>query len=259
MLFNICEAVADVGIYGDKAEKLERILRREFGFKQKDFNERLRELGDYKKYSEWLENELEKRRQKDGLEEVEVDIDLIDKPIKGDIEAEKSEPKIKDEAIIEILKYLAWQLHNKDLVRVIAARFHIDPDIYSAAGLGHLPENYTDEDVWKTMKKSGYGRRPFKDSIWQPYYIRAKERFAELSQEVKDEIIEIMQKHKENKQDVGYPVSDPKEYDIAPDERYAYENKSLQGSMVLLENIFDKNQMLLYPKYSHIIVAENLM
>ena len=84
-----------------------------------------------------------------------------------------------DAAAIEILKELPYQFEkinntrytNKDLTRALAARLKLDPDIIDTAGLGQLPQNYTDEDVWKIMDERVHGK--FIDSAWQPLYMAA--------------------------------------------------------------------------------------
>jgi len=127
------------------------------------------------------------------------------KPISLDseIEDEDRDDKLKDESVAEVLKYLVKYFHSRDRVRVLAARFRIDPDIYEAAGLGHLPDNYTDEDVWNTMNRSGKGRKPFNNSIWQPLYIRTFEHIKhKMPEEVRDKIADIVQ----SKKDITYPI-----------------------------------------------------
>ena len=197
-----------VTIYGDKADKIEKILRRQYGYKNKQFNEKLKEFGSYEKYYHWLEKELEnKQKQSDELD-LEADIDLIDKPFpKKDIKQPTKQEKIKDEAIVDVLQYLQ-RIMKPDRVRAIAARFHVDPDIYMMAGLGNLPENYTDEDVWKTMDMSE--DKPFYDHIWQPFYIDSFSKLQNLPDEIKDEINDIVERAS-NKREVEYPVDNESE------------------------------------------------
>jgi hypothetical protein len=210
-----------VAIYGDKAEKIEKILRRNYGYKNKQFNNKIKELDSYEKYYNWLVKELKSaQHNKDGDFDLEADISLIDKPIEQDIEYKK-ETKIKDEAIVDILIYLKKVL-NPDRVRAIAARFNIDPDLYQLAGLGSLPENYNDEDVWKTMNISK--NNPFYDHVWQPFYIESLKKLQELPKEIKQEIESIIEKSS-YKREIDYPITKNKH-------NITYEAKLLENILI---------------------------
>lgn len=193
-----------VTIYGDKAEKIEKLLRRKHGYKNKQFNDKLNELGSYEAYYKWLENELARIEQpeEDNNLDLESDIALIDKPIEKDIKHAQPDSKLPDEAVIDVLQYLQ-RVMSPDRVRAVAARFNIDSDIYQLAGLGSLPENYTDEDVWNTMDIGK--QKPFYDHVWQPFYIKSLEKLQNLPNEIKLEIEKIIDSH-QNKKEVQYPI-----------------------------------------------------
>ena len=195
-----------VTIYGEKADKIERILRREHGYKNKQFNDKLKELSSYEDYYKWLVSELQRVEAVPSgkVDDLDVDINLIDKPIEKDVSAPEKDDPVRDEAIVDILEYLQRVL-NKDRVRAIAARFHIDPDLYQLAGLGNLPDNYSDEDVWNTMSMSK--DRPFHDHIWQPYYIESLYKLQNLPSEVKEAVKDILQQHSQPRE-VEYPIDD---------------------------------------------------
>lgn len=139
----------------------------------------------------------------------ETDIEQLTEPfdfgpsIPADAEHKEPEGSIysdiyTDEGFIDVLKYLAWLWKSKDRVRVLAKRFGVNPDLYAAAGLGVIPENPTDEDIWNTMDMSKKGEIKFVDSTWQPYYMDTLERLQNLPQEDKDHIISILEKAQEN-------------------------------------------------------------
>lgn len=255
----------------ENLEKLEKILRKEAGYKNKFLNLKYNELGA-DKYIEWLKsevNKVQKRQKEHGLEQSKIDdIDLLPaEQLPQDLEYKK-EPKIKDEAIIDVLSSLPRLISSpkakksredknitltktakggvlfsdKDLIRAVAARMGIDADIYEAAGFGRLPDNYNDEDVWKTMDASKNGTIPFVPSKWQILYTDAIQAISALPKDIKDEISNILEKGSSPK-DVHYPVKSDLPYD---DTGTTYESIKLLDDIILEDN----NGICIIPKYS---------
>jgi hypothetical protein len=231
----------------DLAEDLARTLRRSHGYtpeqirniyKQSQIASK-RPEDKAKDYFKLLDAELQKLKEK---EEISDDfIPTSDEEIPTGKMAPEKEKKVSDEAIIGVLEYLVKVFEGaqlpsttgykrgddsfikqkmtdderiktinaspKDKVRVLAARLKIDPDIYLTAGFGSLPENYTDEDVWKTMDASKKGKVPFYDSVWQPLYMDSLERLQNLSEEERAEIKGILDQHSEKVEKVTYPIN----------------------------------------------------
>jgi len=141
------------------------------------------------------------KSNKDDVENIEG-IDLIDNPISSDTEYKEPDENpysYTDEGFVDVLKYLAWLWKSKDRVRVLAKRFDVHPDLYAAAGLGNIPEDPTDEDIWNTMDMSRKGDKMFINSTWQPYYMDTLEKLDELPDEVKEQIRSLLEKAEENK------------------------------------------------------------
>lgn len=140
--------------------------------------------------------------KKDGDESVEdlEGINLIDNPIPADTASpEPEEDDYTDEGFVDVLNYLSNLWRSKDRVRVIAKRFGIDPDLYAAAGLGAIPNDPSDEDIWNTMDASKDGQIPFVDSTWQPFYIDTLHKLQSLPDDVKQDIAGLMDKAKERR------------------------------------------------------------
>jgi len=187
--------------YGEKAEELEKILRRQYGLTSKNFDELLQQSG--KNYKTYFEKLRKLHDEKASKPEPDQDIDLSKSKPLPDIEDRPKKLAHRDEQLIDILEYLEKYWKNKDRVRVFAARIKIDPELYMVAGLGKLPDNYTDEDIWNTMDASKKGKIKFVDSTWQPLYIKTMDLLQQLPEEVKDEITELLYKPRTH----TYPVT----------------------------------------------------
>jgi hypothetical protein len=122
-----------------------------------------------------------------------------------DAPATIKDKSIRDENTIDVLKLLATNLGpmGRDKAIVLAARFDIDNELIEAAGLGALPPNYTDEDVWNILKLSANGKKKFIDSAWQPFYIEALEDIKELPGDIRDHIVELLTSSEPR--DITYP------------------------------------------------------
>lgn len=230
----------------DDIENLENRLRRAFGVSSKE----IRQL--YKKADQKAEpfyqllkqknKELEDQ-QADGVSGPDDEEDISSFKVAGrepeqlssSMEYDDHYEQTRHEAVVNVLKYLQDYFGGKDRVRVIAARFGVDPDVYFDADLGHLPENYTDKDVWDTMDRSGHGKKPFKNSIWQPLYIAAEKELMNLPDDVKERLAVVAQKGQEVKRDVHYPVrTDRPFHDVG----MTFEGRSLDDIIVEDDNIF---------------------
>ncbi len=191
-------------------------------------------------YLELLKQEQAKVAAKVGEPNVDIDQDtfqsgpeeLISKD-ELDRLAGNNEKQLtnRDEGMIKVFQLLAQQLkpQGKDKARVIAARMKVDPDVYQMAGLGRLPEGYSDEDVWKTLdmaKGKDGSMQPFYDHVWQTFYTGALEQMQSLPPDTRDYIEELLT----NKQETAYPT---KAYDpnkrTAQDDRTAFEAKTLSS------------------------------
>jgi hypothetical protein len=147
---------------------------------------------------------------------------------------------IRDEGVIDSLKLLATNLGpmGRDKAIVLAARFDIDSELIEAAGLGTLPPNYTDEDVWNILKLSANGKKKFIDGVWQPFYIEALEDVKELPGDVRDHIVELLTS--QEPRDITYPsvnkdslVDDPARNQGV---RKVYEAKLVEDLVIESEN-----------------------
>lgn len=219
-------------------------LRKAYGVKPRAIRELWKKSGEnYQAFNKLLKD-LEDQKSGEQIEPGE-DIKLLDYEELGrNLEAPDQEEIIKDEAIIDVLKYLANLWRNKDRVRVLAARFGIDPEIYQAAGLGNLPDDYDDKDVWNTMDKSNMGTEQFKQSVWQPFYIDTLEKLKELPDDIKDEIADKIAM----KKNVHFPVRSDRSYN---DTGMAFEG-------VLLDDLIidDNNSMFIISKGENIVVVK---
>lgn len=189
-------------------------------------------------YLELLNQEKAKVASKIGEKNVDVDQDMYQSGqeeliSKDELDrlASSTDKQLtnRDDGMIKVFQLLVQQLkpQGKDKARVIAARMKIDPDVYQAAGLGTLPEHYTDEDVWKTldMAKGKNGTmQPFYDHVWQTFYTGALEQMQSLPPDTRDYIEELLT----SKQETSYPT---KQYDMnkrtQQDDRTAFECKIL--------------------------------
>jgi hypothetical protein len=167
-------------------------------------------------YKEILQNNWDKI-DNDKLSNDKGD-EITDADIEGHIPAEHttdivSEPKtksVKDESVIDALQLLAKNLGplGKDKTLVIAARFGIDRELIEGAGLGSLPPNYNDEDVWNLLSISKDKRtgKPIKfvDSTWQPFYIDAVDSLQDLPNDVREHIVEMLTS--DDPKETTYPV-----------------------------------------------------
>lgn len=220
----------------DKAEELATKLRQVYRVAPRDIRQLWAQAGeDYDQFYALLQGRDEEEAAK--AQEIEPenieslsgeDVFTTDKAevrrIGRGVEYQEPEKGVKDEAVIKLLEYLAHIWGNRDAVRVIAARFDIDPDLYQMAGLGRLPDDYTDEDVWDTMDMSNQGKEPFYNAAWQPFYIKALEKLQNLSSKRKDEIKNIIQQQEETKRNIYFPVGSGEE-ERFQDVGVAYENK----------------------------------
>lgn len=193
----------------DQAEQLADTLRKGYGISPKEIRQLYNDAGrDYEKFLELLkqkEDQLQIQKKPQDIPTKDIN-PLGGEELTTDIEYE-SEDKLHDEAIIDVLKYLTKYLRNKDRIRVIAARLGIDSDLYQAAGLGIVPDDYDDEDIWNTMDMSDQGSQPFYKSVWQPFYIESMEKLRELPLGVKAEIRKIVSDSP--KREVTYPINNP--------------------------------------------------
>jgi hypothetical protein len=232
--------------------KLEDKLKSVFGITEKQLRELYKSVdgnsSNYLKELQILHDKYENENNEN------LDISKDDLPLSGhdgihrDYEAPEKEKPVADDAVVSVLEYLSKLWRNKDRVRVIAARFKLDPDVYLAAGLGNLPSDYKDEDVWNTMDASRGGNVEFKDSIWQPFYIESLERLKELPEEVKADIAEILQKSKEDKKAQSYPRDSNNPF---KDDGTAYESKAKLVDSIMVEGkdgyiMIDKGTIVVY-------------
>ncbi len=99
-----------------------------------------------------------------------------------------ADPGKHGERVVKALEILASSLgkYGKDRALAIAYRQGIDPELIAAAGLGSIPYDCTDEDIWDLFdeqtkvhisrnKETGTVDKnlPFYDHVWQPFYIES--------------------------------------------------------------------------------------
>lgn len=214
----------------DEAETLADKLVKAFGVKRREITNLYKDSDrNYEKFYKLLKK-LEDKVSGDLTSKSKQpgeDIPLMGhQEIDNNMESEGPKEHLKDQSIIDVLKYLVHYFRSRDRVRVLAARFGLDPDIYAAAGLGNIPQDYNDEDIWNTMDQSGQGNVPFYKSAWQPYYIESLDKINDLPKEIKQEIADIVQQGNETKDNVSYPVRSDDQYN---DIGIAYEAKLLNN------------------------------
>jgi len=223
------------------AEDLADKLRKAFGVSYKEIRQMYKDAGQktepfYQMLSQKAAELEAQVDDSDGIGDEMPSFKVANKDteqLDPSMAAEPADNQFKDEGVIDVLKYLSNLWRSRDRVRVIAARLGIDPDIYAAAGLGNIPDDYDDEDIWNTMDQSNHGQVEFYQSKWQPYYIDTMERLKELPDDIKQEISDIVQKSKEHKRDVSFPVRSDRPYD---DEGQAFEGRLLNDLVIEEEN-----------------------
>lgn len=194
----------------NKAEDLAELLKKAYKVSYKTIKDAWKKSGEsYPEFYELLSDI--KKEAESKPQEIPPDEGIKDLG-HGELDhgsaAPEASDKLRDESVVDVLSYLSNYWKNKDKVRVVAARLGIDPDLYELAGLGKIPSDPSDEDVWKTMDMSKKGKLPFYQSAWQPFYIDAMQDLKSLPDEVKDEIQTIVQSGSEAKSDVEYPIDD---------------------------------------------------
>jgi hypothetical protein len=137
----------------------------------------------------------------------------------GQIEDPGRRTNVSHDGMVKVLRYLATIMPasgygtREDHVRAVAARFGVNPAIYSSAGLGHIPTNPDDEDVWNTMDVSKQGQYKFNNSAWQPLYMEALEAVESLDQDQKDIISDLLSEAEPDDETIDQTI-DPQQYGL---------------------------------------------